>query len=464
MTTQALTVSDQAGLINRIGDAVLRLLIDKRIVDDRPWQTPVFEAWPRGNRLICILDPVYIKRPEVVVSDRFQRHLSLVLGRLPVTASDNPVLAVQVGFAPIVEQVLISKPLDLAQQPSPLHVPLGVTKRGDLWLSIIDLDSVMIGGMRRLGKTNLLHTWIQALDHGGEVEVWMWDGKPNNNEFRGYAGRTNIELIGYDQLHRYLADLMAMLEDRSALFARSGVSNLSAYNRTVPPAQAIAPIVLIIDEAAEINHMPNADDNLTAIARLIAVGGAYGIYPVIATQKPTADAVKTIIKSNLKTRIALPVTSNSDSRVILDQGGAEKLDKQPGRFLINYGAAPIEGQAFIARVPAADAAPSAPTEPPLEPAQARSTFTPQAAPTRDELALALRCRDENQARFTEEWLRAVGYSQDKARELRRIWRDREWIRMDASVLGKPLCLSEYIYALLLDLPTEGHGSPTEGPR
>lgn len=189
-----------------------------------------------------VLDPLYIKRPDVVISERFKRHLSLVLSRLPVTASDNPVLALQVGFAPIIEQVLISRPLDLAQQPSPLHVPLGVTKRGDLWLSIIDLDSVMIGGMRRLGKTNLLHTWIQALDHGGEAEVWMWDGKPNNNEFRGYAGRTNIELIGYDQLHRYLADLTAMLEDRSALFARSGVSNLSAYNRTVPAAQAIAPI------------------------------------------------------------------------------------------------------------------------------------------------------------------------------------------------------------------------------
>jgi hypothetical protein len=456
--TQSLTVTDRAGLINRISDAALRMLIDKRVIDNLPNLSPAFYAWPRGNRLVLVLDPQHIKNPDTVLSERFRKHLSLVLQRLPVSAIGEPVLALQIGFEPIVEQVLISKPLDLTQQPSPLHVPLGVSRRGDLWLSIVEMDSVMIGGLRRLGKTNLLHTWIQALAHGGACEVWMWDGKPNNNEFIGYAGRPNIELIGYDQLHRYLGDLTAMLDDRSALFARSGVSNLAAYNRAVTADQAIAPIVLIIDEAAEINHMPNADDNLTAIGRLISIGGAYGIYPVIATQKPTADAVKTIIKSNLKIRIALPVSSNTDSRVILDRGGAEKLVKQPGRLLINWGAEPIECQAFTATVPAAEL-----TTAPLDVVMSepdRSVFTPQAAPTADELALALRCKRENQDRFTEEWLRAIGYSQDKARELRRVWRAREWVMPNASVLGKPLCLSEYIYALLLDLPTED----TEGPR
>lgn len=48
--SQALVATDRAGAINRISDAVLRLLIDKRIVDDRPWTSPVFYAWPRGNR------------------------------------------------------------------------------------------------------------------------------------------------------------------------------------------------------------------------------------------------------------------------------------------------------------------------------------------------------------------------------------------------------------------------------
>jgi len=451
---QAITLTtDRSGLINRIADVTMRLLIDRHIVDDATKPSPVFFAWPRGNRLVMVLDPLQVRNPDAILADRFMNHLSLTLSRLPVNAIANPVLAIQVGFEPVVEQVLINKPLDLKQQPTTLSVPIGVSKRGDLWLSIVEMDSVMIGGMRRLGKTNLLHTWIQALDRGDACEVWIWDGKPNNNEFRGYAGRGNVHLIGYDQLAKYLRDLTDMLNDRSRVFAEAGVANITDFNRTAMPAQAITPIVLIIDEAAEINHMPEADFNLTTLGRLIAVGGAYGIYPVIATQKPTADAVRTIIKSNLKTRIALPVATNSDSRLILDRSGAEKLVKQPGRLLINWGAEMIECQAFQAALVEAMSAAIEHMEMP----DPIANFTPQEPPTPDDLKLALRCKNENQDRFTEEWLRSIGYSQDKAREMRRLWRQREWVMPNAAVLGKPLCLSEYIYALLNDLSTEGHG-------
>lgn len=465
MTSQALTVTDQAGLINHISDAVLRLLIDKRIVDDRPWQTPVFYAWPRGNRLVCVLDPVYIKRPEAIMHARFRHHLSLVLSQLPVAVSNHPVLAVQVGFAPIVDQVLISRRLNLTEQPDPLAVPLGVTKRSDLWLSIVEMDSVLIGSPRGMGKTTLLHTWIQALDHGDACEIWIWDGKADNVEFRGYRGRPNIELIGHNDLLKYLIDLRDMMNDRSSTFTAAGATNLAEYNRAVAPDRAITPIVLIIDELAEIHQRADAAEIFSILCSLINVGRSAGIHPVLATQRPDAKTIGAI-KANLKTRIAFAVTSHTESRIVLERIGAEKIEKTPGRFLMVWGASLIEGQTFLTDKPKS-ATSSAPE--PVAPAQATGTFAPQAAPTAADLALALRCKQENSDRFTEEWLRSIGYSQNQARDLRRIWRDNEWIRPDASLFNKPLVLSEYIYALILDLTTDeprmgtdGHGWPTDG--
>lgn len=449
-TSQALVpVEDRIGTINRISAVTYQMLVDRRIVRDEPRRSPVFYAWPRGNRLVLLLDPMQVSNPDAITNKRFCNHLSLALGRLPVVSIVNPVLAVQVGFSPTIEQVLISTELHMDRQPSPLHVPIGLSKRGPVWLSIVEMDSVLIGGMRRLGKTNLLHTWIQSLDHGNACECWIWDGKPNNTEFRGYAGRPNIELIRYDGLSERLAELGDMMNDRARVFGVAQVANITDYNRAMPEHLKLTPIVIIIDEAAEINHMPDADDNLTQLGRLISVGGAYGIYPVIATQKPTADAVRTIIKSNLKTRIAFPTANNSDSRLILDQGGAEHLDKTPGRLLLNSGSGLVECQTFVTRAPAVESGAVLPPETMQDMAKVEM-LKPQEPPTSGELELAAKCK-QNGGRFTEAWLRSIGYTQGNARAVQREWRAKDWVRPNESELGKPLCLTEYMHALLIDL-------------
>lgn len=86
---------------------------------------------------------------------------------------------------------------------------------------------------------------------------------------------------------------------------------------------------------------------------LIARWGASGVYPVLATQRPSAQAVSGLVKGNLNTRIALAVPSDVDSRVILGRGGAEKMPKQPGRMLVKHGARLIECQAFAVEPPEA---------------------------------------------------------------------------------------------------------------
>lgn len=83
---------------------------------------------------------------------------------------------------------------------------------------------------------------------------------------------------------------------------------------------------------------------------LIARGGAVGIHPILATQRPSSDMVTPRLKGNLITRIALPVPDRASSMVILDCADAENLDKIPGRLLITRKARLVEAQAFDSRV------------------------------------------------------------------------------------------------------------------
>jgi len=121
-----------------------------------------------GQRVILAFDPLALRNPEAVVSECFVHRLSTALGGRQVVVTNSRGLFLQVAYRlPPPVTRLESRPLDLSQQPTPLHVPIGRTQQGrDLWLPLPELDSVLIAGTRRMGTTNLLHTWIQALHHG----------------------------------------------------------------------------------------------------------------------------------------------------------------------------------------------------------------------------------------------------------------------------------------------------------
>ena len=132
--------------------------------------------------------------------------------------------------------------------------------------------------------------------------------------------------------------------------SRSGtyVQNLDQYNAQLPKAERLPKIVIIIDELADLmlaakKEMEDRIQNLTQKAR------AAGIHLIVATQRPSTDVITGVIKSNLPTRVAFYVATDVDSRVILDQTGAQKLLGK-GDFLYTMPglAAPIRVQsAFI---------------------------------------------------------------------------------------------------------------------
>src|SRR5215217_6183402 len=117
------------------------------------------------------------------------------------------------------------------------------------------------------------------------------------------------------------------MERRYKIFAKHGFRNIDSYKAAARRRADLEPmpyIVIIIDELADL-MMLAPDEVETLICRLAQMARAIGIHLIIATQRPSVDVVTGLIKANFPTRMAFAVTSQIDSRVILDQSGAEHL-------------------------------------------------------------------------------------------------------------------------------------------
>jgi len=123
-----------------------------------------------------------------------------------------------------------------------------------------------------------------------------------------------------------LAWAVQEMENRYQLFAKKGVRDLKGYNASVDGVEhrALPQIVIIVDELADLMMVASKDVE-DAICRLAQKARAAGMHLVIATQRPSVDVITGIIKANVPSRIAFAVSSQIDSRTILDMAGAEKL-------------------------------------------------------------------------------------------------------------------------------------------
>jgi S-DNA-T family DNA segregation ATPase FtsK/SpoIIIE len=150
-----------------------------------------------------------------------------------------------------------------------------------------------------------------------------------------------VELIGYNDIPHLLSPVVVEVEQvvgalawitrqmdsRYKLFHQAGVRNLEEYNRRMrrrKDEEPLPTLVVFIDELADL-MMVAPDEVERHICRVAQMGRATGIHLVIATQRPSVDVVTGLIKANFPARISFAVTSQVDSRVILDQGGAESL-------------------------------------------------------------------------------------------------------------------------------------------
>ncbi len=393
--------------------AHLSALLARHLVDP---SLPSFYLWERPDRAIASVNPANVKNLQSILSDSFVHNLSTVLGGVPVVKTNSRGVFFQIGYSPLPPARLDPQPLNLLDQRaySPTHLPFGVTKAGPLWLPLADVGSVLIGGARRMGKTRLVHAWIQALAEGGQAEIWVYDGK-NSLEFGRYAGFPHLVVIS--NLLDSLALLHQSADSRAAAFSMVNATSLPEFNQRVPASSRVSPIVLIVDEAATISP-----DEANSLSRLIAWGGAHGIHPVIISQRTGVDQVSSSLKTNLQTRICFPVPSASDSVVVLAHSGAEKLPKIPGRFLFEWGGKMIPVQSFTVDLPG----------------------VPLLSPS--DLALATRALNEKNGRVSIQILQSWGASERDARSLLDAWQSRGWL--DGGGQGASRRLSPSIQALI----------------
>ncbi len=145
-----------------------------------------------------------------------------------------------------------------------------------------------------------------------------------------------------------LKQLLGEMERRFEQFASAGTRNIQGYN-DLPGVERLPYIVIIIDELADLMMVAPADFE-DVICRLAQMTRATGIHLVLATQRPSVDVITGLIKANIPSRLAFAVSSQVDSRTILDMPGAEKLLGKGDMLFLPVGAArPIRAQgAFIA--------------------------------------------------------------------------------------------------------------------
>ncbi|MEK7101447.1 MAG: DNA translocase FtsK [Patescibacteria group bacterium] len=214
------------------------------------------------------------------------------------------------------------------QHKSKLAVALGLDVSGNpIVADIAKMPHVLIAGATGSGKSVCVNAFIASLlfrSSPQEVNFIMVDPKRVElTVFNGIPHLLSPVIVEPAKVLSALKWATAEMDRRYKLFAEVGARNVDAYNE-LSGFQALPYIVIVIDELADIMlyAQVEVEDTITRIAQMAR---ATGIHLVLATQRPSVDIITGLIKANIPTRIAFAVSSMIDSKVIIDQPGAEKL-------------------------------------------------------------------------------------------------------------------------------------------
>lgn len=217
---------------------------------------------------------------------------------------------------------------EMKAQKSKLAVALGRdTASKPMIVDIAKMPHALVAGTTGSGKSVLINTFITSLlfrNSPEELKLILVD--PKRVELTNYNGLPHLltpVIVEPEKIVSALKWAMAEMDRRYKLFQSVGVRNIQAYNE-MSGFQALPNIVIFIDELADLMMFApvEVEDAITRIAQLAR---ATGIHLIVATQRPSVDVITGLIKANIPCRIAFNVSSMIDSRVIIDQPGAEKL-------------------------------------------------------------------------------------------------------------------------------------------
>ena len=191
------------------------------------------------------------------------------------------------------------------------------------------MPHLLIAGATGSGKSVCINSLITCLlMHNTPEEVRLLLIDPKRVELAAFAPVPHLlfsrVIVELEEVPAVLQAVLQEMEARYRTFAALGVRNIEAYNRSPRVAEKMPYWVVIIDELADL--MMSAPYQVERqLCRLAQLARATGIHLIVATQRPSVDVVTGLIKANFPTRIAFAVSSQVDSRTILDMAGAEKL-------------------------------------------------------------------------------------------------------------------------------------------
>ncbi|MRG29049.1 FtsK/SpoIIIE family DNA translocase [Laceyella tengchongensis] len=199
--------------------------------------------------------------------------------------------------------------------------------------SLAKMPHLLIAGATGSGKSVCINGIVVSLLYKArpdEVKLLMID--PKMVELNVYNGIPHLLVPVVTEPRKAavaLKKVVAEMEKRYELFAKMGARDIERYNQMVTERkedgkEPLPYIVVIVDELADLMMVAPSDVE-DAICRLAQMARAAGIHLIIATQRPSVDVITGVIKANIPSRIAFAVSSQADSRTILDMGGAEKL-------------------------------------------------------------------------------------------------------------------------------------------
>jgi S-DNA-T family DNA segregation ATPase FtsK/SpoIIIE len=215
--------------------------------------------------------------------------------------------------------------------PSKLAFAVGKDISGETVVADIGkMPHMLVAGATGSGKSVCINSLLVSILYKAspkEVKLLMID--PKVVELGIYNGIPHLLIPVVTEPKKAAGALNWAVQEminRYKLFADAGVRDLKGYNtyRTEEGQEALPQIVIIIDELADL-MMAAPNEVEDAICRLAQMARAAGMHLVIATQRPSVDVITGVIKANIPSRIAFAVSSQVDSRTIIDMGGAEKL-------------------------------------------------------------------------------------------------------------------------------------------
>jgi S-DNA-T family DNA segregation ATPase FtsK/SpoIIIE len=190
------------------------------------------------------------------------------------------------------------------------------------------MPHLLIAGATGSGKTVCLNSVICCLllyNTPNELRFIMIDPKRVElTLFNSIPHLATPVIVDANKALKTLRWLNQEMDSRYQKLATASVRNIEAYNKKKQGDERLPYLVLIIDELADL-MMAGFDEVEHILCRLAQLARATGIHLVVATQRPSVDVITGLIKANFPTRISFAVTSQVDSRTILDMGGAEKL-------------------------------------------------------------------------------------------------------------------------------------------